>query len=154
MREVNQIAAEKKELGTQSFRLGDLQDAEKLYEQAANIFQTTGGEWPEGEELNQRRITETAALLNLALVKIRLEKYAESIAACTRVLAVEKNSVKALYRRALASFKFGEYEKAKKDALRAAVLDPQNREVRGLLEEIKQNLAVSVIKERELYKKM
>jgi len=63
---------------------------------------------------------------------------------CEKVLKIDENNCKALYRIAVAFTKRGEYDKAEESLRKALKLEPNNSEMRALSEEIK--------KERKDYK--
>jgi len=88
----------------------------------------------EQQKINKHEI---AFDLNMALCKIKMEKWTEAIDNCKMVLNLDKNNVKALYRKGLAFIGLGEYEKATEDFKAVIQLQPNNSEAKNQLEVIK-----------------
>ncbi|CAN7992985.1 unnamed protein product [Ixodes hexagonus] len=65
-------------------------------------------------------------LLNLAACQLQNGTYHHVVTNCARALEMDPDNVKALFRRGTAFNQLQEYEKAKDDLERAAVLDPKN----------------------------
>ena len=76
-----------------------------------------------------------SCLLNAAQCSIKVEDWRGCEASCTRVLQLEKKSVKALFRRGVARSKLGDYGDAQADLRKANELDPKSREIREAFEE-------------------
>ena len=140
--EFNQIALQKKELGNAALKSGDVQNAIDNYNQAIDVYQAAG-EWEACGFLDERNSVAIACNLNLAHCYLQRSEFSKAIDSATRALAIDPKSIKGLYRRALAYLRFGEYEKARVDCLKGAKLEPLNRELRSLLDEIKKKIAES-----------
>merc|ERR1712217_794951 len=97
-----------------------------------------------GEELQQRcTAAYTALRLNSAQACLKTGEWVTAIEHADKVLLIDKDNVKALYRRGLASLELdteGRLEQARADFTRVATLDPANREVRGNLAKAKERL--------------
>jgi FK506-binding protein 4/5 len=61
----------------------------------------------------------------------------KAIAACTQAIKIQPASLKALFRRGQARMKLGDFDGARHDLMDAARLEPQNKEVRSALAELK-----------------
>merc|ERR1712113_169827 len=73
-----------------------------------------------------------------------------------RVLLIDKENAKALYRRATASMQFdseSRLEQAKSDLTRFVQLEPANREARQMLTKARERLAEAKKREKERYSK-
>lgn len=75
--------------------------------------------------------------LNNAACKLKLGKYFEASRLCTKVLEVDPCSVKALFRRSQAYLRTSDLEKAEADIKRALAIEPNNREMRLIYQELK-----------------
>ncbi len=75
--------------------------------------------------------------LNMALCSLKLGNYKECIDNCNLALQLEPNNVKAFYRKACAYIGLAEYEQATALLKKAEELDPQNKEIKVKLFEIK-----------------
>ena len=97
---------------------------------------------------------------NLSTPKNEWDPHQETIAHCTRVLKVDRNNVKALYRRALAHLMLPSERHinglalALEDLSRAAELDPSNAEVRKELKRARQLQKEVDQKEQGMFTKM
>ncbi|KAH9738761.1 peptidyl-prolyl cis-trans isomerase FKBP65 [Citrus sinensis] len=74
-----------------------------------------------------------------ATCKLKLEDYSEASSLCTKVLELEPLNVKALFRRSQAYLKTSELEKDEADIKRALTIDPNNRDVKLVYMELKEN---------------
>lgn len=77
--------------------------------------------------------------LNRAACQIKLKNYSESKLSCDRVLLLEKNNVKALYRRAQALSSLNNFEKAIEDIIFAIKINPNDNSLRLELKKIKES---------------
>jgi len=97
-----------------------------------------------GEELQRRATVAYQALrLNSAQACIKCEDWLATIEHAEKVLVIDKDNTKALYRRGLASSMMnteGRLEQARADFARVATLEPANREVRDQLAKTKDRL--------------
>ena len=153
--EVNQIASQKKELGNNFIKDRKFKEAISMFEEAVAVFKTTGGEWAPGTENDIRTQLELACFLNMAFCYLNIDgQEPRVIEAATKALAIDSNNVKALYRRAMAYKQFGELDKAKKDCVKAAKLEPSNSDIRALLDEIKASLSHAHAVEMKSYSKV
>ncbi|KAL1499921.1 hypothetical protein AB1Y20_012603 [Prymnesium parvum] len=85
-----------------------------------------------------------ASYLNLAACHIKIggkERAESALAAAEEALTIEAGHPKALYRRGQARTELGELDLARTDLIEAARKDPNNREIRGALELLKEKQA-------------
>lgn len=76
--------------------------------------------------------------LNGAACNLKLNNFKEAINLCSKVLDVEFNNVKALFRRAQAFIENADLDLAELDIKKALELDPENREVKMIQKRLKQ----------------
>ncbi|XP_024945255.1 sperm-associated antigen 1 [Cephus cinctus] len=107
--ELKIMAEQEKEKGNEAFKIGDYDEALRLYNSSIYIEPTI------------------SAYNNLAITYIKLSRYDDAVRECNRVLCMEYMNIKALLRRALAS----EYLKKKSQALAdyeaVLILEPVNK---------------------------
>lgn len=127
--------------GRTRFALGRYTAATRLYEHDKNT---------PGEAKSVLRL----CLLNQAMCQLKLEDFAKAESACTKVLAEEPENIKALYRRAQALGKMGEFNSALLDLKRAAEIDPSNADVRSLFTSVKAEVKKNDAQMKSLYAKM
>lgn len=78
----------------------------------------------------------------------------QAIRCCDEVLALDADSVKAIYRRAVALEAKGEYDQAKLGLKRAAELAPDDSAVPKLMARVEAQLKRQADKEKKMYSKM
>jgi C4-type Zn-finger protein len=151
-------AEAKKQDGTNFFKRKEYADACEAYEEAlehmafladgATTIQTaaehagggSGGAKAsplEGDEKEQRDKIKLSCALNAALCHLKLEAFNKAAKVATTALSVDPDNVKGLFRRGTAYFKVGKFSDAKADLLKAAELDPSNKEVLKMLHQMR-----------------
>jgi FK506-binding protein 4/5 len=93
-------------------------------------------------------------LLNQAMCHLKLEDFSKADSACTKVLAEEPDNLKALFRRAQALYKHGEFARASADLKRAAEIEPNNTDVRQLYMSVKAEMKKNDAQMKSIYSKM
>lgn len=150
-------AAAAKAKGTDMFKAGNFSGALEKYSNAAYYI---GGEASEPaidvEEGKMEEATTlfTSSLLNAATCANKLQEFAEAVGLCSRALAADDTSVKALFRRGTARMHLGEFSDAKADLRKASELDPKSKEVRDAFAECAKKEAASKKSEKAMYAKM
>jgi hypothetical protein len=91
---------------------------------------------------------------NNAMVLIKLEDWMKAAVSASAVLKVEKNNVKALFRRGVAYHHSGSLEQAKVDLVRVLELDVTNAAANKELIELNKTIKVHKQKEKESFKGM
>jgi hypothetical protein len=91
---------------------------------------------------------------NNAMVLIKLEDWMKAAVSASAVLKVEKNNVKALFRRGVACHHSGSLEQAKVDLIRVLELDATNAAANKELIELNKTIKVHKQKEKESFKGM
>jgi peptidyl-prolyl isomerase D len=96
--------------------------------------------------------------LNIALVHLKAQQYAETIKACTRVLELtpltDAEKAKALYRRGVAYGKTREEDGAVTDLKAALELNPKDAAVVAELNAVRKSVKVRREKEKAAFSKM
>ncbi|XP_068658160.1 70 kDa peptidyl-prolyl isomerase-like [Aristolochia californica] len=90
------------------------------------------------EEKIQANELKTSCNLNNATCKLKLGEYVGALGLCTKVLEVDPQNLKALYRRSQTYLRTSDLEKAEADLKKALSLDPNNRDVRFEYKKLKE----------------
>lgn len=93
------------------------------------------------EEQDQFNRLEILLHLNMSLCKFHMEELDECLSHCHRVLSLEKNHPKALFRRAQVHLKRDLFDKAQEDLNTILKTDPHCKEARDLLKELKSKVS-------------
>uniref|UniRef100_A0A0D6QXN0 peptidylprolyl isomerase n=1 Tax=Araucaria cunninghamii TaxID=56994 RepID=A0A0D6QXN0_ARACU len=123
-----EATGKKKEEGNALFKVGKYWRASKKYEKAAKYIEYDSS-FTE-EEKKQARPLKVTCNLNNAACQLKLKDYKQAIKLCTKVLEIESQNVKALYRRAQAYIQTADLELAENDIKKALEIDPSNRDVK------------------------
>ncbi|XP_004695216.1 PREDICTED: FK506-binding protein-like [Condylura cristata] len=115
------LAKEERARGTELFRAGNPEGAARCYGRALRLLLTLP---PPGSP------ERTALHANLAACQLLLGLPLLAAQSCDRVLELEPDHLKALYRRGVAQAALGNLEKATADLKKVLALDPQNRAAR------------------------
>lgn len=135
-----------KEAGNALLKAGDSGAARAKYAEGIDLTEHLLGKDPGevGEELQQRGTLVYIALrLNSAQASLKSSDWVDAIEHSSKVLLLEKDNPKALYRRGMAAAQLdteGRLEEARADFLRVTQLDPSNREAREQLQKAKDRL--------------
>ncbi|CAK7348102.1 unnamed protein product [Dovyalis caffra] len=123
-----EAAGKKKEEGNELFRAGKYERASRRYEKAANFIEYDSSFTD--EEKQQSKVLKISCKLNNAACKLKLKDYKEAEKLCTKVLELDSQNVKALYRRAQAYMHLVDLDLAEIDIKKALEIDPDNRDVK------------------------
>ena len=134
-----------KDEGNDLFKSGDLTKASRSYRKGTSILKPLHQHQQNNALDNNDMDTQVKALLvslqtNLSMVCFKQNKYQQSKDVASKVLHVDQNNVKALYRRALASRRMKQLDAAREDLKLAIAVDPDNRAVKKELLAIKKEL--------------
>ncbi|KAL3091548.1 hypothetical protein niasHS_005103 [Heterodera schachtii] len=151
-------AVKMKERGTTFLNQGKHNLALAKYQSVISLLEyakPTKSDEEGGKELrDQFEQTFIAALLNSALVSLRMGESAEAIKHCDKVLEKQPTNVKALYRKAQALQNRKDYAEAIEQYKRVQQLDPSNRAAAQQILECGQQLAAQREAERKKYRGM
>lgn len=148
-----------KEAGNALLKSGDFEGAVSKYAEGIGMAEPVHQKKPEtvDEELQKRATVVYIALcLNAAQACIKQSKWGDAAEYADRVLAIEKENPKALFRRGVASMTFdseSRLEQARGDLARFVQLEPSNREARERLQQVKDRLKEVKQREKERYSK-
>jgi len=135
-----------KEAGNTLLKAGDFAGAAAKYAEGIELteplLEKDSSEL--GEDLQKRGTVAYQALrLNSAQACIKMSSWTTAIEHAGKVLLLEKDNTKALYRRSLAAAQLdteGRLDEARVDLVRLVALEPANREARELLVKVKERL--------------
>ena len=130
-----EMATKLKQEGTDLF-------AKKLYADAARKYEEAAEYVAEDEEVEDELPEDDQNLYvtcwtNAAMAYMKVNNWSAVTSACNRALKVQDQNVKALYRRATARLHLGLLKEAKADLMEAYKLDPNNKDVRRKIQELK-----------------
>ncbi|XP_067008306.2 RNA polymerase II-associated protein 3 isoform X1 [Anabrus simplex] len=116
------MASQQKDRGNEYYRAGDHKQAIEHYSAAIVLDPTP------------------AAYNNRALAYLKLQKYAEAISDCNKVLEVEPDNLKALMRRGVAYESRSDYQKALEDFTKVTILQPNNQKAHNLARQMQEKI--------------
>ena len=136
-----------KNIGNEFLKKGEVETALASYEEGIALMSS-----PDFNRRTEKDIKEVFVPLHLnkALCCLKLSRFGDCIQSCSEVLEVDRNNVKALYRRGVARIENKELGPGKRDLLCALDLEPQNQDVIHQLDRLKQ----VDLEERRLYARM
>jgi len=140
------LAESAKEAGNALLKAGDAAAAAAKYAEGVELTESLLEKDPAevGETLQKRGTAVYLALrLNSAQANIKQSSWLAAIEHASKVLLIEKDNTKALYRRSLAGLQLdteGRLEEARGDLSRLIQLEPSNREAREMLLKVKERL--------------
>ncbi|XP_027173495.1 70 kDa peptidyl-prolyl isomerase-like isoform X1 [Coffea eugenioides] len=142
----------KKSDGNALFKAGRFELASKKYEKASKYIEFDHSFNDDEKSLASSLLSSCS--LNNAACKLKLGKYFEASRLCTKVLEVDPCCVKALFRRSQSYLRTSDLEKAEADIKRALAIDPNNREVRLVYQELKDKKRQYFRQEAEIFTNM
>ncbi|KAM3189832.1 hypothetical protein ACQJBY_068222 [Aegilops geniculata] len=147
-----EAAGTKKEEGNALFKSGKYARASKRYEKAAKFidYDTSFSE----DEKKQSKQLKITCNLNNAACKLKLKDYKQAEKLCTKVLELDSQNVKALYRRAQAYTQLADLELAEVDIKKALEIDPENRDVKLTYKTLKEKIKEINKKDAKFYSNM
>jgi FK506-binding protein 4/5 len=147
-----EAAGVKKEEGNALFKLSKYARASKRYEKAAKFIEyDTSFSEDEKKLSKQLKIT---CNLNNAACKLKLKDYKQAEKLCTKVLELDSQNVKALYRRSQAYTQLADLELAEVDIKKALEIDPDNRDVKLTYKTLKEKIKEINKKDAKFYSNM
>ncbi|CRH02890.1 FK506-binding protein (FKBP)-type peptidyl-prolyl isomerase, putative [Plasmodium relictum] len=127
-----QAAFDLKEEGNELFKKEQIDEAISKYKEALDFFMHAE-EW-EDKLLEKKKNIEITCNLNLSTCYNKNKDYPNAIEHASKVLKLDKNNFKALYKLGVANMHFGFLEEAKDNLYKAASLSPKNVEIRNSYE--------------------
>lgn len=145
--EQEKYAAKLKEEGTGLFKEKRFGEAASMYERAVGYI-----EEEEDEEIpDDRKTLYVSCYGNAAMCHMKCGNWYDAIAACNKVLAVDKDNLKALFRRGSSRLNAGDLRESKADLMAAYKIDSTNKDVRKELQKLKASLADAKAKEKKAF---
>ncbi|KAH0486523.1 MAG: hypothetical protein KVP17_000468 [Porospora cf. gigantea B] len=129
--------------GNESFKLGELQKAVRFYVEGLTILSYKGSSPVDAARLPFH--------LNLAICYLRTGSLTEAIDHATRALDISSDEPKALYRRASAYLKCGEFDLAARDIQKLPASDCTTAQLVAAMHEERQ---IAIEKEKRAYSKL
>lgn len=123
-----------KDEGNDHFKSGDLLKASRSYRKGTSLLKNLNKQNTGDEQIKALLVS---LQTNLSMVCFKQNKHQQSRDVASKALEVDSENVKALFRRAVACRKLGDFDKAKEDLKFALTLDPLNRAVQKELISIK-----------------
>jgi len=111
--------------------------ASDAYRRIIELLSTAATPAAEGEQQEVREL-QPVCELNRAACMLKLSDFVGARELCARVLESDAGNVKALYRRASASFGLSDYEAALRDLTQVLTLDAKNVDARKLVAQVKE----------------
>ncbi|XP_062195803.1 70 kDa peptidyl-prolyl isomerase [Phragmites australis] len=147
-----EAAGKKKEEGNALFKLGKYARASKRYEKAAKYIEYDSS-FSEDEKKQSKQL-KISCNLNNAACKLKLKDYKQAEKLCTKVLELDSQNVKALYRRVQAYIQLADLELAEADIKKALEIDPDNRDVKLEYKTLKEKIKEYNKKDAKFYSNM
>jgi peptidylprolyl isomerase len=141
--EQEECATKLKEEGTSLFMAKRFAEAAQMYEKAVSYVEEEDDEFIPDD----RKQLFISCYGNAAMCHMKCSNWHEAIIACNKVLTVDENNLKALFRRGSSKLNSGLLKEAKVDLMAAYKVDSSNKDVRKELQKLK--AAFSDAKEKE-----
>jgi len=106
------------------------------------------------DEKKQSKQLKISCNLNNAACKLKLKDYKQAEKLCTKVLELDCQNVKALYRRVQAYIQLADLELAEADIKKALEIDPDNRDVKLEYKTLKEKIKEYNKKDAKFYSNM
>ena len=145
-----------KSAGNHFYKLNESQRAVRKYRKSLkyiSILRDSMGSTNDEEETKIRAV-EVPCCLNIAAACLKSKDYNGAMKECEKVLEIDEDNTKAIFRRGQARFGKGDYDLALQDLNRARELEPNDKGVLNEITKVKKAKQVSVEKEKKLYGKM
>eukprot|EP00814_Leptocylindrus_danicus_P003884 CAMPEP_0116033784 /NCGR_PEP_ID=MMETSP0321-20121206/19203_1 /TAXON_ID=163516 /ORGANISM="Leptocylindrus danicus var. danicus, Strain B650" /LENGTH=478 /DNA_ID=CAMNT_0003509941 /DNA_START=97 /DNA_END=1533 /DNA_ORIENTATION=- len=143
-----ETATKLKEEGTGLFMKKQFAAAATLYSKAAGYLE----EEDETEPLpDDRKSLFVSCNGNAAMCYMKLSEWSTAISICSKILTVDDQNLKALYRRGSSRLHCGLLKEAKVDLMAAYKIDSSNKDVRRDLQKLKTALADAKAKEKKAF---
>jgi FKBP-type peptidyl-prolyl cis-trans isomerase 2 len=149
-----QYCEAKKAEGNEFFKNNRLSLALKRYQQAVKGIEESDHLSLADEQKKEFNNLIIPCLNNLALVYYKLGEYAEVEDNSNKVLNIDAQNVKALYKRAQSYVARGDYERGIQDFKQAIAIDPENKSIKQEYTKVSQRYNEEKQKEKRMYQKM
>lgn len=144
-------ARKRKEKGNEAYKAGKLARAVKKYEGAVKVIDYDK-EFGESKEASKE--LKKSIWLNLAAANLKLKDSGKVIQHCDKVLEIDSQNVKALYRRAQAHMAKEDFIESEQDIKQAIDLEPGNKDLVNLHKRMRIQRKAASKQEAKLYSTM
>lgn len=165
---IAEVAENIKEIGNQQFKQQNFEMARRKYKKALRYIDhdddSSGSSFHSDEDNDSKdkedkkpdRYKEVAlpCYLNSAACKLKLNDYAGAVEDCNEALVLDKDSVKALFRRGQAHAAVKDYDEAMVDLQASCKLAPGDKAIRNEIARVKKHLEERRKKEKQIYSKL
>ncbi|XP_028396977.1 peptidyl-prolyl cis-trans isomerase FKBP62-like isoform X2 [Dendronephthya gigantea] len=131
-------AQKQKAKGTRYYKADLWLFAARHYSKALRSLIISRTQLPSDKSIEDFSLLQVQCYLNLAACQLKLERYQHVIENCTKVLLNDSANIKALYRRAKAYTALNDFDDASADLNTALDLEPKNKEVTLLQNQLNQ----------------
>mmetsp|Transcript_18907 Transcript_18907/g.31017 ORF Transcript_18907/g.31017 Transcript_18907/m.31017 type:complete len:250 (-) Transcript_18907:266-1015(-) len=143
-----------KEEGNVLFREGKFAEAGEKYEQALGFFYFYSPVFDKAGFDDEVKKGKISLHLNLAACHTKCRQFDAAVDDCNKVLELDEDNVKALFRRGSAESRRQNWEEAIADLVKAAKLEPGNAEIRVEIQAVKDRKQAAKQRERDIYAAM
>eukprot|EP00286_Rhodomonas_abbreviata_P018096 CAMPEP_0181305416 /NCGR_PEP_ID=MMETSP1101-20121128/9718_1 /TAXON_ID=46948 /ORGANISM="Rhodomonas abbreviata, Strain Caron Lab Isolate" /LENGTH=561 /DNA_ID=CAMNT_0023411331 /DNA_START=94 /DNA_END=1779 /DNA_ORIENTATION=+ len=139
--------------GNTAFKAGRVRRAKRLYNAALSPFKHIEG-ITDSDEKQEAQSMRSACYLNLAACYDKEANWQEVLSSCNKVLDVQRDNPKALFRRARAHSSQGSLLQARQDLEKLLEKDASDKAVVALMAEVRKKEKVQDAKDRVIFSKM
>merc|ERR1719461_2635072 len=140
-----------KNKGNSFFSKKDYSQSITWYSKALDPFKNMNPDQLSDDEKKKVYAIQLACHSNTALCKLKEKKYVDAIKSCNEALAIEKDHVKSLYRRARAHAHNKSDDLALKDLKLAKKIQPDDKAIQKLFDIVRKRVRKQNRKEKKLY---
>ncbi|XP_046745157.1 peptidyl-prolyl cis-trans isomerase D [Diprion similis] len=153
---IEEVVKKIKDSGNHYFSEKDYATAERKYTKALRYIDwgmklNNSTEKPSENGAGELRV---AILSNLVAVKLKRDQCREALKICNKILNIDRNNCKAMYRRGLAHMGLNEYQLALTDMKQALEEMPNNKEIIQKMEKVNKIIQSYLVYEKEICLKM
>jgi len=145
-----------KNAGNQFYKEKNYQKAVRKYKKSCKYIEhlrTCMGSTEDNEEEQIRKV-EVPCCLNIAAAKIAEKKWDEAKVECDKVLEIQEENIKALFRRGQCHLGKKDYDLAMADLKRAQELEPKDKGILQEIAKVKKAKTDYAQKEKQMYSKL
>eukprot|EP01120_Amphizonella_sp_Union-15-10_P013302 TRINITY_DN6152_c0_g1_i1.p1 TRINITY_DN6152_c0_g1~~TRINITY_DN6152_c0_g1_i1.p1 ORF type:complete len:445 (-),score=119.87 TRINITY_DN6152_c0_g1_i1:115-1449(-) len=146
------IALQKKEQGNELFKSGHFKRAVAQYKKAIDFIDYDHD--LKDEEKEKSKNLKTIIYNNISMVYVKKQKFGKVMENCKKVLDVEPNNAKALFRRGLSYASLDSWDLAKKDFLHVLSLEKDNKLAKTELAKVNEKIKQQNEKDKKRFKNL
>eukprot|EP00747_Dinoflagellata_sp_TGD_P058025 gnl/TRDRNA2_/TRDRNA2_150926_c0_seq2.p1 gnl/TRDRNA2_/TRDRNA2_150926_c0~~gnl/TRDRNA2_/TRDRNA2_150926_c0_seq2.p1 ORF type:complete len:477 (+),score=105.95 gnl/TRDRNA2_/TRDRNA2_150926_c0_seq2:62-1432(+) len=147
-------ASGRKDAAAKYFKAERFHSALQRYKMVQEVLQYIEDMKYMPDKLKEVETLKRAAKQNEAMCYLKLGDTTEAVRTCNELLVDDPRNEKALYRRASAYLKKGDYSAADADLKRCIEVNPSNQDARKLLQQCRSEVKRTSNKEKKMYSKM